>query len=227
MLKSKRGKGFENIFVMGECILIFLADAIASFLSPQDGKIKRLMDKRVGVGEVCPCSTGDEVMSVCMVFGCVGWSDKARIHCAKYCQCPIAILQPKLLIDGVIANIGGMGHIKVDQETTILKAGREQGDRVLKSNTHQARHSQCLPPKKWEMKKCLSELEILGGAREVMEGGECLRTCGDKSGSVRWPVYNMTDGQNGVLSSKYWRRSSSLNQGNSSMSLLSYESVGQ
>jgi hypothetical protein len=64
----------------------------------------------------------------------------------------------------------------------------------------------------WEMKKSLSELEIIHGARDVIEGVECSRTCGNTSGSGGGPVY-ITDGQNGVSSSKYWQRSLSLYQG--------------
>ena len=82
-----------------------------------------------------------------------------------------------------------------------------------------------MPPMEWERKKSLSELEIINGARDVIEGVECSGTCGNTGGSGGAPVYIM-DGQNGVSSSKYWWRSSSLDQGNSSVSLLSSENVG-
>ena len=75
------------------------------------------------------------------------------------------------------------------------------------------------------MKKSLSELEIINGARDVIEGVECSGTSGNTGGSKGGPV-NITSGQNGVSSSKYWQCTLSLDQGNLLISLLSSESVG-
>ncbi len=75
------------------------------------------------------------------------------------------------------------------------------------------------------MKKSLSELKIINGARDLIEGVDCSETSGDTGGSGGGPVY-ITSGQNCVLSSKYLWRFSSLDQGNLSISLLSSESVG-
>ncbi len=74
------------------------------------------------------------------------------------------------------------------------------------------------------MKKSLSGLKIINGARDVMEGLDCSGASGDTGGSGGGPVY-ITSGKNGVSSSKYLRHSLSLDQGNSSTSLLSSESV--
>ncbi len=75
------------------------------------------------------------------------------------------------------------------------------------------------------MKKSLSDLKIINGARDMIEGVECSGTSGNTGGSGGGPVY-ITVRQDGVSSSKYLRRSSSLDQGNLSISLLSFESVG-
>jgi hypothetical protein len=75
------------------------------------------------------------------------------------------------------------------------------------------------------MKKSLSGLKIINGARVVMEGVDCSGASGDTGGSGGGPVY-VTSGKNGVSSSKYLHCSSLLDQGNSSTSLLSSGSVG-
>ncbi len=74
------------------------------------------------------------------------------------------------------------------------------------------------------MKKSLSELEIINGARDLIEGVDCSGTRGDTGGSGGGPIY-MTSGQNGVSSSKYLWHSLLLDQGNLLISLLSSESV--
>ncbi len=63
----------------------------------------------------------------------------------------------------------------------------------LKSNKHQVPF---LVPTTYGVgnEKSLSELEIINGAKEVIEGVECLRACGNMGGSGGGPVY-MTDGQ--------------------------------
>ena len=75
------------------------------------------------------------------------------------------------------------------------------------------------------MKKSLSELEIINGARDVIEGVECSGTSGNTGGSGGGPVY-IISGQNGVPSSKYLWHPSSPDQGNLSILSLSSESVG-
>jgi hypothetical protein len=52
----------------------------------------------------------------------------------------------------------------------------------------------------WEMKKRLSGLKIINGARDVIEGVDCSGTSGVTSGSGGGPVY-ITSRQNGVSSS--------------------------
>ncbi len=63
------------------------------------------------------------------------------------------------------------------------------------------------------MKKSLSELKTINGARGVIEGVDCSGTSGNTGGSGGGPVYKIS-GQNGVSSSKYLQRSLLLDQEN-------------
>ncbi len=49
----------------------------------------------------------------------------------------------------------------------------------------------------WELKKSLSELEIINSARDIIESVECSGTCGNIGGSGGGPMFIM-DGRNGV-----------------------------
>ncbi len=118
-----------------------------------------------------------------------------------------------------------MGHVK--KSTRNQPSWRQEGYKAIESwkATCTRCHSWWLAPTEWEMKKSLSGLEIINGARDVIESVDCSGTSGNTGDSGGGPVY-ITSGQNGVSPSKYLCRSSSLDQGNSSTLSLSSESVG-
>ena len=59
------------------------------------------------------------------------------IHGAKLMRLACAVLQQKVLVDGIVANVRRVWHVEVDKETAILKARWVEGNGVFEGNVNQ------------------------------------------------------------------------------------------
>ncbi len=78
------------------------------FLAIDDSKIKWPMDVGIAMSEINPGANRNEVEACSVIRRCVGGGDQMRIQSSKRRSVVVAILQPEALVDGIIADVGGV-----------------------------------------------------------------------------------------------------------------------
>ncbi len=101
-----------------------MADVVACFAGLNDGKVKRSVDECVAVCEIDPVAEWDQTMRLSMGLRSIGRSDEVGWGVWGR-GCDIAgymVLQPQLLIDGIVPNVIVMSGEEFHKEAAILEA---------------------------------------------------------------------------------------------------------
>ncbi len=101
-----------------------MADAVACFAGLNNGKVKRSVDECVAVCEIDPAVEWDQTVTLSMGLGSIGRSDEVGCGVWGRC-CDIAgcmVLQPKMLIDGVVPDVVVMTGEEFHKEVAVLEA---------------------------------------------------------------------------------------------------------
>ncbi len=81
---------------------------MTGFLAVDDSKVEWPMDVGITMSEISPGANRNEVEVCSMIRRCVGGGDQVCIQSAKRRSVAVAILQPEALVDGIVADIGGV-----------------------------------------------------------------------------------------------------------------------
>ncbi len=101
-----------------------MADAVACFAGLNNGKVQRSVDECVAVCEIDPAAEWDQTMTLSMGLGSIRRLDE--VGCGVWGRgCNIAgcmVLQPKMLIDGIVPNVVVMKGEEFHKEAAVLEA---------------------------------------------------------------------------------------------------------
>ncbi len=101
-----------------------MTDAIACFASSNDSKVERSVDESIAVCEVYPASERDQAVTLSMGLRRVGRLDE--VGCGVRGRCGniagVVVLQPEMLICGVVLNVIVMEGEEFHEEAAILEA---------------------------------------------------------------------------------------------------------
>jgi hypothetical protein len=101
-----------------------LTDAVTCFASLNDSKVKRSVDKSIAVCEIDPAAEWDQTVMLSMCLRRVGRSDE--VGCGVRGRggniAGFVVLQPEMLICGVVPNVIVMEGEEFHEEAAVLEA---------------------------------------------------------------------------------------------------------
>jgi hypothetical protein len=101
-----------------------LTDAVACFASLNDSKVERSVDESVAVCEIDPAVEWDQTVTLSMGLRRVGRSDE--VGCGVRGRggdiAGVVVLQPEMLICGIVPNVIVMEGEKFHKEAAVLEA---------------------------------------------------------------------------------------------------------
>ncbi len=102
-----------------------MTDAVACFASLNDSKVERSVDESVAVCEIDPAAEWDQTVTLSMGLRRVGRSDEVGCGVRGRGSNNIAgvvVLQPEMLICGVVPNVIVMEGEEFHKEAAVLEA---------------------------------------------------------------------------------------------------------
>ncbi len=98
------------------------------------------------MGEINPKANRDKIVAQGAFLRCIARCNEMGIDCAKGRIGMLAVLQPEMLIGGIVPNVIGVHHIELDKKMPILQGKRVKGQSVTKCDADKAPFACCCIP---------------------------------------------------------------------------------